>query len=426
MAYKKPHFYLRDAINDPALIILVYRFSGNRITMTTGVSIPRKYWNAKAERVKENKEFPLYGKINAMLNSLENQTRELALEFKAIGAKPSREEFKAALLAKTGRGDTSKPDLLAFIRQFIEERTAINQSAGTIKVYQRALKHLEGWQAARKRQITFEDVTEGWKNDFVAYLQAQGLADNTAGKMLDTLRVFIKEAYRRGLIADDPTAKARLSMPQKPVDNIYLSERELEVLAAMDLTHSERLDKVRDLFLIGCFTGLRFSDYTAIKPENIGLVSHGSKEVECLTVTTTKTKAKVVIPLANPVLRGILAKHGNQAPKGMTNQRLNIYLKELCKLAGFDELTEVNEYRAGKQEKKAVPKWELVSTHTARRSFATNAFKRGMAAADIMRFTGHSTMASFMKYIKVTAEESAVILADHEFFTGKSPLKAVK
>jgi integrase len=255
------------------LILLVYRFSQTQVSMTTGVSIPRKYWNAKAERVRETKDFPLYGKINAMLNILEAQTTELALEYKIAGVKPSREDFKAALLVKTGRGgDTSKPDLLAFIRQFIEERRAINQSEGSILVYERALKHLEGYCAARKKQISFEGITEGWKNDFVAYLQTQGLADNTAGKMLAVLRSFIKEAYRRGLITEDPTGKARLSMPQKPVDSIYLSERELEALAALDLSQNERLDRVRDLFLIGCFTGLRFSDYAAIKPENIGMV----------------------------------------------------------------------------------------------------------------------------------------------------------
>jgi integrase len=145
-----------------------------------------------------------------------------------------------------------------------------------------------------------------------------------------------------------------------------------------------------------------------------------------LTVTAAKTKQRVIIPLANPTLRAILAKHGNRAPKGMTNQRMNAYLKELCRIAGFTAQVEVNRYRAGRHDQELLPKYELVSTHTARRSFATNAFKRGMAAADIMKFTGHTTIASFMKYIKTTTEESAVILADHEFFTGKSPLKAVK
>jgi site-specific recombinase XerD len=422
---KKPHFYLTN--QDPALILLVYRFDRKQISMTTGITIPRKYWNANAERARETKDYPLYGKINALLNILEAHTQELAMEFKVAGVKPSREDFKAALLAKTGRGgDTSKPDLLAFIRQFIEERRAINQTAGTIKVYQRALAHLEAYCAARKKQISFEGITEGWKNDFVAYLQTQGLADNTVGKMLEVLRSFIKEAYRRGLITEDPTAKARLSMKPKPVDNIYLNERELAALAALDLSQSERLDRVRDLFLIGCFTGLRFSDYAAIKPENVGMSSHGGKEAECLTVTAKKTKKRVTIPLQHPTLRAILAKHGNRSPKAMTNQRMNIYLKELCKLAGFDAMVEVNEYRAGRHEKKAVPKYELVSTHTARRSFATNAFKAGIPAAEIMKFTGHEDMKSFMKYLKVTTEETAVILADHEFFTGKSPLKAVK
>ena len=125
------------------------------------------------------------------------------------------------------------------------------------------------------------------------------------------------------------------------------------------------------------------------------------------------------------MLRAILEKHGWKAPKAISAQKFNDYVKELCREAGFTQTIEINEYRAGRQEKKAFQKWELISSHTARRSFATNAFKAKLPPADIMKFTGHTTIASFMKYLKVTTEETAVYLSEHEFFTGKPTLKVV-
>ena len=105
--------------------------------------------------------------------------------------------------------------------------------------------------------------------------------------------------------------------------------------------------------------------------------------------------------------------------KALSNQKMNEYLKELCDLAGFDTIIEVNEFIAGRHIKTTKQKKELISSHTARRSFATNAYKAGMPVTDIMKFTGHATVASFMKYIRLTNEETAVKLADHKFFTGE-------
>lgn len=425
MAKKSPHFYLK-AGNDPALIILVHTFNRQRVTLSAGVTVPRKFWNAKAERVKESRDFPHYAKINALLNRLEALTLELSYDFKALGVKPSREEFKQAFKKKLGRQETQRPALFTFIRQLIEERKGMNRPQSSLNVYRNCLNHLEAYQKERRRQIDFADITESFKNDFVTYLFAQNFADSYVHKILTTLKMFLRDAWKRGINDNQGFEKIGLTVTKRGADNIYLNEREVETLASLDLSDNERLDRVRDLFLIGCFTGLRFSDFSAVAPENIRMIEHAGKEVECLVMTAKKTKQRVVIPLVNPALRAILEKYGNKAPKAITNQKLNEYLKELARLAGFTESVEVNEFRAGRHEKKLYQKWELVTSHTARRSFATNAFKRGLPAADIMKFTGHTTERQFMKYIKVTNEENAVILADHDFFTGKSPLKVAR
>ena len=136
---------------------------------------------------------------------------------------------------------------------------------------------------------------------------------------------------------------------------------ELEKFEKLDLSASPRLEKVRDLFLIGCYTGLRFSDFTQIKPENI------ITEKSIIQVRTQKTGERVSIPLHRTVKK-ILAKYDNFLPKAYTNQVMNRYLKDVASLAGLKETVETTITRAGKVEKTPSKKFDLVSTHTARRS----------------------------------------------------------
>lgn len=408
---------MRNKTDDPVLINLVFRYSGKKMVLSTGISIPRKYWDANNKRVRENKAFRQHTKINATLKRLEELTLDLHYDYKALGIVPSVRTFRDALRAKIEHRQDEQPGLLGFIKLYIEERRAMNKPETSIKVYQRVLNHLEGYQKARRKNLTFEDITEAFKADFIAYLQAQGLKNNTVRLMLNKLRTFIKNAHKRGIVSEDITKRVKLSIPEEETDNTYLTEREIETLYNME-GMGERLENVRDLFLIGCLTGLRFSDFTQIREENIQQIEHNGKQVECLVKSSKKTNNRVFIPLTNPMLKATLQKHGMKAPKVISSQKLNAYLKELAQLAGFTDEVELNG--------KVYQKWEKVTSHTARRSFATNAYKRGVPVPDIMKFTGHKTIAAFMKYIKVEGQETAVILSEHDFFTGKSPLKALK
>lgn len=425
----KARFNLRPG--EPGTILLIFRYSGNRVVLSTGVSVPQKFWDYNKQRVKNTRSFPHSAKINAMLNRLNSQCMEVHYSFKTLGIVPSPSKFKAALKAKTEQREDTVPTVIEFIQHFIEEREAMNRPKGSIQVYKNCLGHLQGYSQAKKKILEFETISEEWKNDFLSYLftqnnlEGQNYSDSYINKILGTLRTFLKDAFKRGVIQHDIAGKVKLSIQKREAENIYLTEKEIKHLFSLEGL-PERLEKVRDSFIIGCLTGLRFSDYTTIQPQNIQEVEHGGRIVPCLVMTTKKTKQKVVLPVVNPMLVSILEKYEMKAPPAISNQKLNKYLKELGKVAGLNQKIEVNEYRAGQHSSKTVEKWELISTHTARRSFATNAFKRGMAVSDIMKFTGHTTVASFMKYIKVTSEERAVTLSEHEFFTGKAPLKVAK
>lgn len=420
---KKPAFNLKNRTDNPALIIMVFRFKGRRVVLSTSLTVPQKLWNDEQQRVRASREFPRHKEFNQRLNLFEAETVKLWDEYQAQGILPTAKEFKAELTNRLHNVHQEAPSLLPFIQQVIEERQRMNKPAGSIQVYKNCLKNLEDYQAERKKALNFDVLNDAFVNDFTVFLFAQNFADSYVHKILTTLKMFVRLADKRGIYEGSPLLKASLAVKKRERDNIYLTEAEIQTLYNLELTG--RLANVRDLFLLGCFTGLRFSDYSQIRPENIQTIEHGEKQVQCLVMTTKKTKQRVVLPLVNPMLLAILDRYNWKAPKRISNQKLNSYLKELGREAGFTGEVEINEYKAGEHHKRSCPKWELITSHTARRSFATNAYKRGVPVPDIMKFTGHTTVASFMKYIKVTTEETAVILAEHEFFTGKTKLKAI-
>lgn len=422
---KKVNFNLKHnpGQTTDSLVLLRLNFNATRFQISTGITVPTKHWNPKAQRVKETQAFQFYKQINQRLNSLEADTLELFFDYTAQGIMPTVEQFKKDWLARNKQVQEEELNILPFIKQIIEERKGMNRPSGSIQVYKNCLGHLESYQTAKRKPLTFESLTKAFLSDFTAYLFSKGFSDSYTHKILTTLKMFVRQAEERGICENSPLLKAKLEVKKREGDNVYLNETELKYLFNMPL--EGRLANVRDLFLIGCLTGLRFSDYSQIKPENIQPVEHLGKKVECIVMTTQKTKQKVILPITNPMLRVILERHGWKAPKRISGQKLNDYLKELCQKAGFTQNIEINEYKAGRHERNTFKKWELVTSHTARRSFATNAFKSGLPVANIMSFTGHTTVASFMKYIKVTTEETAVLLSEHDFFTGKGKLKVV-
>ena len=157
------------------------------------------------------------------------------------------------------------------------------------------------------------------------------------------------------------------------------------------------------MFVLGCNSGLRWSDYTDIKPENIKQGTNGL----IIDIIQEKTKNQVVIPVNNTISE-ILAKYNNQLPAPITNQKFNDYLKEVAKMVDSLHNTETMVItKGGKTKEVTKARHELISSHTARRSFATNAFEKGIETKLIRAITGHKTDSSFYKYIKTDATKQA-------------------
>ncbi len=424
----KVRFYLKNPStgkghSEEHQIFLNYSFNGKRLRYYTGERIDPKFWNNDDQRARKTKQFLESSDLNNKLDSLAAETKNIYRRFQNDGKVPSLAQFKSELDAVTLRGTVAgETSLFGFFEQLIQERANNPQfSPNTIKAYRSTFNHLETFAKQKRRNLDFEDIDLDFFQDFQQYLfSTTGLSQNTGGKYVRVLKTVLNEATERGLNKNAAYKSRRFTIPKTDVESIYLSVDELTQLYRLDLSQSERLDKVRDLFLIGAFTGLRFSDFTNIKPENIRNVDG----VEVIQITTQKTGEPVTVPV-NPIVRAILDKHAGKTPKPLSNQKMNDYLKELAEMSGLTEPVILTKNKAGKRYDRQFKKWELVTSHTARRSFATNAFKAGIPALSIMKITGHRTEAAFMKYIKITKEENAVLISQNAFFK-TSPLKAVK
>jgi integrase len=415
----KVRFYLRHGKYDPAPIMADVRYHGKRLRMATGEKVPVKFWNDKkdVQRVRNSIDFPDHAQINKRLDRIASLAKEVLDNYKGQGILPSPDQFKETLQNKILDKQTGKVSFLKFFQSYIDEREALGTSKGTLQNYRTALLHLKNWKKARRRNLDFETITEAWKNDFLTYLLPLKHKCSHTNKILARIKAVLKEAYRRGLHPEDISRKVRLSIPEEEVQDIYLNEDELEALFNLE-DLSFRLSRVRDLFLIGAYTGMAYSDFTAIRPENIRTIKEGNNEFLAIVYFRKKTSIKVTVPLTHPILLTILKRHGMKAPEKISGQRMNEYLREIGQMAGFNQKIEVIECYTNRKERVVYEKWQMLGSHTARRSFATNGYKAGIPVPSLMKLTGHKKTASFLTYLKLSGEEIASSLVRNPFFTG--------
>lgn len=416
----KTSFFLKDTKSlTPTLINLVFQFAHKEygangkakyrfFKYSTGEKILPSLWNKDKYRVKETNKFPEYPEFNSRLDKIESSVKTAHRRITNDGKTVSVELLKQELNLILNKSITPKFRLTEFIEFFIKNT---NRRYNTKKHYKTTLNHLIKYQKARNKKIDFEDINIVFYDDFVKYFYSLNAATNTIGGHIKNLKVFLNEATERGFNTFKEYKSTKFKTIDEEVDNIYLTDSELTHLYQINLSENQRLERVRDLFLVGCYTGLRFSDFSEIRPENILKKSNGFT----IRIKTRKTDELVEIPLM-PIVLEILRKYDNNIPRAISNQKMNEYLKELAKLAGWVEDIIITKTIGGRRTDVISKKHELVTSHTARRSFATNMFLHNIPTISIRKITGHKTEKAFQKYIKITQEQNAVNLLELSYF----------
>lgn len=434
----KFNFYLKDKFSEKETPIILYiRYDGHRLRYYTGKSIEPKFWSEDSQQVRLVKEFPtakiFYNRLKYIKDEAEKIYEELEND---LGRIPSTIELKSKLdevLKEIPEADKDEaeriPTFLELFQRFIQDSqdgTRLTASGKrfdkrSIQKYNTVFDTLEKF--GKSYHLTFDTIDKNFYTKFVAYLNKEqsktvngekviikpSFTVNTIGKYIQVLKTFLTYATENGYNTNMFFQSRIFKAPKVPGFSIYLTETEIRQILELDLKETPHLERVRDLFVVGCWTGLRFSDFTTIRPENV--------KDEYLEIKTFKTGEKVIIPI-HPMVREIMAKYDgkypNSLPPAISNQKMNAYLKEIAKKVDCLKVpVEVERIKGGLKTMTKQDKWELVTTHTARRSFATNVFKSGFPAISLMKITGHRTEKAFLLYIKVTPEENAKLLMDH-------------
>ncbi len=423
----KFNFYLRDkqSLTETPIQFFI-SWDGKRLKYATGLSVIPKYWDTGTQFIKENKKNPELSSKNVKLSNLKAAARKVLIDFEnANKRQPSEKELKKAIDKEMNDGEQTETDLnlIKYISKFIEqansrsnEKTGKPIAKGTIDTYNQLKNNIETYIKMFNKNIEFEDIDLDFYHDFNKYLISQGLATNTIGKRIAILKTILRDATERGINRNYAYQSKRFKVTRERTENIYLNESEILKLYDLNLSKNKRLDNVRDQFIVGCWTGLRFSDLSRLTDKHI--------QGDYIEIETQKTREPVSIPL-HPIVKEILKKHNGTMPRSLSNQKTNEYLKELGAMVETLSIrTSKKITKGGVEVSRNYKKYELLTTHTARRSFASNLFLDKVPAQTIMKITGHKTEKSFHQYIKITPQENANIIRLH--WENKSKMKILK
>jgi integrase len=462
------YYYFREPkASKVQMVYLGYKFGFSQILYPTGIKLNPSQWDFKTKNVKnvsllegniskpnlptvdEHFKFNydyikgIFDHLTTKINSFgkENNgslTKESLRNFIDNLYKPKDKELanfvnelnnhlNGILINSAKNGKViSKADLIEFAEKFLNNNKSTNSFFDYLEAYineaetgkrlngsekysyrtiqrfkttETVLKAFETWN---KKKITFEAIDKTFEKQFHSYMvEVMDYKANTMGKHIAILKKFLREALIEDVHTNIKFQSFKVFTEES--DHIALNQFEIDALYKLDLRENQRLETVRDMFILGCHSGLRWSDYTDIKPENIKQSTNGL----IIDIIQEKTKNQVVIPVNNTILE-ILTKYKHQLPKPISNQKFNDYLKEVAQMVASLHNTETMVItKGGKTKEVTKARHELISSHTARRSFATNAFEKGIETKLIRSITGHKTDTSFYSYIKTDATKQA-------------------
>ncbi|MFZ6664868.1 phage integrase SAM-like domain-containing protein [Peijinzhouia sedimentorum] len=406
--------YLREPkAEKESPIQLVIWHQNKQLKISTGKSIHPRFWNKAEQQARLVKDFP-QGKIfNQILDYIKESAKKCLIDIeKELQRPPTAKELKEEIIKainpdapQPNSESATKPKFMELFARFIKESetgerlkdTGERFTQLTIKKYRTTETRLK--EFGRKYFLDFDTIDQNFYKKFLQFLNKHNYKPNTIGKYIQVVKTFMKYATENGYNSNMSFQKSTFKVFSITGFSIYLNEEEIAELWSLDLSTDKRLEPIRDLFIVGCYTGLRYSDFSRLNEKHI--------EDGFFRIKTLKTAQPVIIPV-HPIVEEIMTRNEG-LPKAISNQKTNQYLKEVTAMVpSLQQIIEVDQVEGGQKINRKIPKWQLVTTHTARRSFATNIYKQGlMTSFDIMQITGHKTEQAFLKYIKVTPEEAA-------------------
>lgn len=382
---------------------------GERLLTTTGYSISPDKWNKERQRVKQgfsNANGITYNVINNKLSEIESHFSKLENQIEITNTTDFNLKDEFADKFRTNKTKKKAETIFDHIDEFISEVGRLNDwTVSTVEKFNALKNHLKAFDPALK----YENLDESGLISFMDYLKnvplaggVQGMRNSTIKNRISFLKWFLRWATKKGYNNE----LAFLSFNPK-IKTIKSTDKEIVFLDWEELIHvynfefpdnKKYLTRVRDVFCFSCFTGLRYSDTANLKRSNV--------HETYISLTSIKDSDNLKIEL-NKYSKAILDKYKDEqfpydrALPVISNQRSNEYLKEMAKLCGIDKpVTEVY-YKGNERIEEVKPKYEKICTHTARRTFISNALMKGIPVNVVMKWTGHSDYNAMKPYIAI-------------------------
>jgi integrase len=411
---------LRDKNSQTTTLILArLYYQGKEFVYTTGESIEPQHWNQEKQKVKEVWKAVDYQWTNKRLEEVRSAILQAHRNLTEEKREITNELLKfttSVLLNRIQKIEAGKSSLYVHIEQVIKNRLlqTDNPKDDTVRKYRNTYERIK--QFADKelhRPLEFADIDINFYNRFVKYLTEYPLATNTVGKEIRTLKRFMNLATLGGENTNLLFKSTEFKAPKKKIKHVYLTEQEVNALYEMELgTDLKR--EIRDLFIIGCRTSLRVSDYAKVINDNIE-----STGLICIP-ETQKTSEPAYIPVHWQVSE-ILKKYKG-LPVIHADQTINRIIKQVCRQAGIkNKVPDTRQGRNKISEDLLVPKYELIGTHTGRRTCITNMYLEGFDLYYLMSLTGHRSIETLIGYIGVDNKLNAIRIKDSDYFKKASP-----
>lgn len=379
------------------------------VSFSVGYRVEIDKWSLETQRCKINtthgsKKVPA-SIINRKIFDFELACESVFTRFEVEKVIPTVDSFRESFNKEIGKTSKAKSEkgFFEIFDEFVLEESKINQwSSRTRQKYATMKTHLYNFDS----DLSLAEISDDKLYDYLFYLQNELKHKNsTTSKHLAQLMGFLKWSFLNGFLKNDSFKNFQPKYKYANKKIIFLSNSELKMLKEYNIPKEKKhLEKIRDVFLFQCYTGLRYSDVENLKKTDV-------KE-SYIEITTLKTADSLMIEL-NKHSKAILEKYANQTFESnkalpvISNQKMNDQIKELAELAGINESIRETYYIGKNRYDEVFPKFQLLSTHAGRRTFICNALALGIPPQVVMKWTGHSDYKAMKPYIDVATEIKA-------------------
>lgn len=416
-------YRIKDAnVKNETSIILDYSFGrNNRLKFATGYKVKPKNWDKINQRIRSVATIKNREKVNSDLLNFSSEFLDAVsrLEEEEKQDKNKLKILLSKIIRKTENFDRKIKTFFEFADDFINRKEdqaknlgAVKLSPITVRSYKQTINRIKEFNAKIKYNLDFENIDLKFYYSFIKYLEKQNYSINTIGKHIKNLVTILNRASEDGVNTHFKYKHSEFKTVSMESFSIYLTESEIDALYKVDLSKNKKWELARDIFLIGYYTGQRISDYNGIKKEQI----KNFEGNEVFEFNQQKTSKRIYVPVHSRVKEIMNERYNGFPPPKLNSPDINEFIKEAGREAEIIEEITIKKIIGGKKSIDTDYKYNLIVSHSARRSFCTNAYLSKMPVIDIMSISGHSTEREFYKYIKVTQQERAIKIADSAFF----------